>query len=75
MHYLVKLTDEAYRSTDAGKATTVITFEYTKAFDLVDHNVFVEKLVQFRVRGKLINLIISFLRNRRNYNSIKEKNI
>ena len=70
-HYLVKLTDEAYRSTDVGKATTVITIDYSKAFDLVDHNVLVEKLIQLRVRGKLINLIISFLTNRRHYTSIK----
>ena len=70
-HYLVKLTDEAYRSTDVGKATTVITIDYSKAFDLVDHNVLVEKLVQLRVRGKLINLIVSFLTNRRHYTSIQ----
>ena len=57
---MVKLTDEAYRSTDVGQATTVITIDYSKAFDLVDHNVLVEKLIELRVRGNLINLIISF---------------
>ena len=41
-HYLVKLTDEAY-STDVGRATTAITIDYSKAFDLVDQNLFYRK--------------------------------
>ena len=28
-HYLIKLTDEAYRSTDNGKATTAVTIDYS----------------------------------------------
>ena len=63
-HYLIKLTDEAFRNTDIGNATTAVTIDYSKAFDYVDHGVLIEKLVQLGVRGKLINLIISFLCNR-----------
>ena len=57
-HYLIKLTDQAYKSTDDGKATTAITIDYSKAFDYVDHGVLIEKLVLLGVRAKLINLII-----------------
>ena len=63
-HYLIKLTDQAFSSTDKGHATTAITIDYSKAFDYVDHNVLIQKLVQLGVRGRVINLIISFLRDR-----------
>ena len=57
-HYLVKLTNEAYRSTDVGNATTAITIDYSKAFDYVDHNILIQKLIKLGVRGSIINLII-----------------
>ena len=63
-HYLIKLTDLAFKSTDKGHATTAITIDYSKAFDYVDHNVLINKLVQLGVRGQIINLLISFLTNR-----------
>ena len=63
-HYLIKLTDEAFRSTDKGLATTAITIDYSKAFDYVDHNVLIQKLVQLGVRNNIIKLLISFLTNR-----------
>ena len=58
-HYLIKLTDEAFRSNDVGHATTAITIDYSKAFDLVDHTILVKKLLEIGVRGKVIKLIIS----------------
>ena len=72
-HYLVKLIDEAYMSTDIGKATTFITIDYSKAFDLVDHNILIDKLVKLRVRSKIIKLIISFLSDRSHYTKIGGK--
>ena len=69
-HYLIKLTDVAYKSNDIGKATTAITIDYSKAFDLVDHTILVNKLIEIGVRGKVINLIISFLSNRKHYTKI-----
>ena len=63
-HYLVKLTDEAFKSTDKGKATTAITIDYSKAFDYVSHTVLIDKLKDLKVRGSIINLIISFLSDR-----------
>ncbi|CAL4161983.1 unnamed protein product, partial [Meganyctiphanes norvegica] len=69
-HYLIKLTVEAYKSTDVGCATTAITIDYSKAFDLVDHTTLKNKLIELGVRNKLIRLIISFLSNRRHYTKI-----
>ena len=64
-HYLIKLTDEAYRSTDNGKATTAVTIDYSKAFDYVSHDILIEKLIKLGIRGSVIILIISFLCNRK----------
>ena len=72
-HYLIKMTDEAYSSTDVGKATTAITIDYSKAFDLVDHNILIDKLVKLGVRAKIIKLIISFLSDRSHYTKIGDK--
>ena len=71
-HYLIKLTDEAYKSTDDSRATTAITIDYSKAFDLVDHPTLINKLIELDVRRNLIKLIISFLSNRRHYTRINE---
>lgn len=75
-HYLTKLTDEAYKSTVFGRATTAITINYSKDFDLVDHSTLKDKLIELGIRNKLLKLIFSFLSNRKHYtkiNGIKSK--
>ena len=75
-HYLIKLTDEAYKSTNNGNATTAITIDYSKAFDLVDHSTLKNKLIELGIRNKLLKLIMSFLSNRKHYtkiNGVKSK--
>ena len=69
-HYLIKLTNKAFKSTDKGLATTAITIDYSKAFDLVDHTTLIKKLFELGVRGKVIKLITSFLTNRKHYTKI-----
>ena len=61
---MIKLTNQAFKSTAEGDATCAITIDYSKAFDYVDHNVLIEKLVQFGVRTSIIKLLISFLTGR-----------
>ena len=40
-HYLIKLTNDAFSSTDKGNATTAVTIDYSKACDYVDHSIFI----------------------------------
>ena len=70
-HYLIKLTDQAFSATDRGLATTAITIDYSKAFDYVDHNVLIQKMVELGVRGRVINLIASFLSDRSHCTNIR----
>ena len=49
-HYLIKLTDEAHKSTNINSATTAITIDYSKAFDLVAHPTLKNKHVELGVR-------------------------
>ena len=57
-HALIRITNEAFNSTDKGGAMTAITIDYSKAFDYVDHTVLIEKLIELQVRPNIINLII-----------------
>ena len=43
-HYLISATNEAFKSTDVGKATAAITIDYSKAFNLVDHTTLINKM-------------------------------
>ena len=57
-HYLIKLTDKAYAGAEEGKATTAITIDYSKAFDYIDHNILVKKLINLGVSANIIRLLI-----------------
>ena len=46
-HYLIKLTNEAFKSTDKGFATSAITMDLSKAFKLVNHTTLINKLEDY----------------------------
>ena len=71
-HYLIKATNEAFKSTDNCGATTAITIDYSKAFELVDHSTLINKFVKLKARSKLIEIISSFLCNRKHYTKIND---
>ena len=69
-HYLISATNEAFKSTDVGNATTAITIGYSKAFDLVDQTTLIRKMAELGVRNNVINLFISLLSDRKHYTKI-----
>ena len=69
-HYLINATNEAFKSTDVGKATTAITIDYSKAFDLVDQTTLINKMKELEVSSSVTNLYTSLLSNRKNYTKI-----
>ena len=61
-HYLVKLLDEVYRNTDKPyHSALVVTMDFSKAFDRVDHNIVIGKLIELCVCASLVLWICSFL--------------
>ena len=67
-HYLLNLMDVLYHGSDKPKnvGTMVIT-DFSKAFDLVNHSVAIQKLIAMGVRGTIVPWICSFLNNRRQW--------
>ena len=64
-HYLIKLIHLVLENAEHTRSTsTVVLSDFSKAFDRIDHNVLVLKLIAAEVRPCLIALILSFLENR-----------
>ena len=59
LHHLHQGSDKRYN------IGTVVLTDFSKAFDLVNHNIAIEKLSALGVRGAIVPWISSFLNNRR----------
>lgn len=66
INYICKLLDEGYNGV-AG-----IFFDLTKAFDMIDHDIMVQKLRNYGVRGNELSLFKSYLENRKQFVQINE---
>ena len=53
-----------YKSLEEGKQDNMVYTDYEKTFDHVDHGLLLRKLHEYGVRGKLLNLLKSYLTNR-----------
>ena len=53
-----------YEAAEQGKSTHVLLLDYSKAFDLVDHNIIIAKLASYGVPDTLLRWVGSFLQNR-----------
>ena len=51
-------------SADCGKSTDLILFDFSKAFDLVNHTILITKLHHIGITGQVCDWIASFLSNR-----------
>jgi len=54
-----------HKKLDEGNSTIGIFLDVKKAFDSVDHNILLNKLDKYGIRGIANNLVKSFLENRR----------
>lgn len=64
-HYLVDMLNTVVSGIDKpGKYATLCTVDFTKAFDRINHNVAVTKIIKSGVRPSIIPTICSFLSNR-----------
>ena len=70
-HALIHLTDKLWEQIHKGNFGCRISVDFKKAFDRVDHNILVQKLNYYGVRGTANNLFPSYHKNRNQIVSIK----
>ena len=58
---LIEFTVDVTRNLDDGKQTDVLIMDFSKAFNKVSHSLLIHKLKHYGIRGKVNNLIESFL--------------
>ena len=66
---LLLFLDTVYKKFDneAIKDLSILYLDFAKAFDTLPHNILIQKLYNIGVGGKLIQLILSYLTNRKQY--------
>ena len=64
-HALVDLLHQCYTSTDASRQyARIILLDFSKAFDLINHNILLQKVASFGLPNILMKWIVSFLTER-----------
>ena len=71
MTALLQIHDEIYKSQDKGYITALLTTDLTAAFDTVDSVILCKKLEHYGVRGRELELIKSYLTDRKQYVEIE----
>lgn len=78
-HAIFDFLSQVMRAMDKRIPICAIYMDMTKAFDFVNHDILLLKLKHYGVRGNTLNLLRSYLKNRRQYTEVsalcKDKNI
>ena len=64
-HNLLKITDDIKRAMNKSVVTLAIFIDYSKAFDTIDHNILLEKLLKFNLSPQAIEIIFSYISDRK----------
>jgi hypothetical protein len=64
-HALVQITNQWCKALDSGGSVRAVFVDYTKAFDRIDHNLLLNKLLSRGIPHCLVRWIFSFLKDRR----------
>ena len=64
LHYLVDYIDFVASNIDNMNEVAAVTIDLRKAFDLIDHNILVKKLLKLNIHESLVQWIASFISDR-----------
>jgi len=65
MHGLVDMMHHWHSAVDTGQSVCIVFIDFTKAFDRVDHNVLMSKLVALHLPNTIVRWVHSYLLHRR----------
>ena len=71
---IFELVEEITTAMDNSMSTVAVFIDLKKAFDTVDHNILLNKLEHYGIRGLALSWIQSYLTNRTQYVSINDTN-
>ena len=64
LHYLVDYMDYVASNIDNMNEVAAVTIDLSKAFDLIDHNILIKKLIKLNIHENLVQWIASFINDR-----------
>ena len=69
-HALISITEQIRKALDSNKYAIGVFVDFQKAFDTVDHNILLQKLERYGIRGNINNWFRSYLQDRNQFVSI-----
>ena len=67
LHALLNATENIYEALDSKLHTLGIFIDFSRAFDTIDHELLLKKLSHYGIRGNILNILRSYLTNRKQY--------
>ena len=69
----MKIRDDIKRATNKNEVTLAILIGYSKAFDTIDHNILLEKLLKFNFSSQAIEIMFSYISDRKHHVQVDDK--
>ena len=72
-HALLNAQNEILNALNQKQISLLLLIDFSKAFDMVEHNILLQKLYHYGIRGVALSWLKSYLANRKQYVSLNNK--